>query len=159
MRNFESMAALAAHLAGATGLMRAVEHSALEHCARLVEEAAKEEIGTYQTAIGPFDAWAPLADSTEAAKASAGYPADAPLLATGALRNSIGHEVEGSTAIIGSTDEKMIYHELGTSKMPPRPVMVPALLRNKEKILEILGEATFEGIVAGQIVGSERLKL
>ncbi len=155
---FESMAALATYLAGMGGFLKTVEHSALENAAILVEKTAKEEIGVQQPAWGPFEAWQPLADSTEAQKAQKGYPADAPLLATGDLQKSIGHQVDGNTAIIGSTDPVMVFHEFGTEKMPPRPVLGPALFRNKEAIVELIGEGVVEGIVAGRIVGGERFK-
>lgn len=46
----------------------------------------------------------------------------------------------------------MEFHEFGTVKMPPRPVLDPALFNNKERIQRLLGRALVEAIVDGQIV-------
>ena len=79
MREFESITAFAEHLLVLSASIVAAEHNALEKVAVLIEKDAKEQIGHYQDAVGPFQDWAPLADSTEAEKARLGYPADAPL--------------------------------------------------------------------------------
>jgi HK97 gp10 family phage protein len=65
------------------------------------------------------------------------------------MRESISHQVSGLEAALGSTDPKMVYHEFGTSKMPPRPVFGPAAFRNKEKIKTIIGEAVVTGLIGG----------
>jgi HK97 gp10 family phage protein len=124
-------------------------HEGLEIVAQKIEKTAKAEIGTYQDAAGPFPAWPLLADSTEDRKAQMGYPADAPLLATGDMRDSIGHQVEGLEAAIGSTDPVMVFHEFGTSKMPARPVMGPAAFTNKAAIEKLIGAAVVAGLVGG----------
>lgn len=147
MREFSSLAQFAVHLAEREVATAIALRSGLEQVAVLIENTAKAEIGTYQDGIGGFPAWAPLAESTEAEKARLGYPSDAPLLRTGDMRDGISHQVEGLEALIGSPDQTMVWHELGTSKMPPRPVMGPAALRNKAKIEQILGMAIVGGIV------------
>jgi hypothetical protein len=43
----------------------------------------------------------------------------------------------------------MFYHEFGTLKMPARPVLGPAVLRNKEYIRRVLGAATVGGLIGG----------
>ena len=149
---FKSLGALALHLAGQEVALLASLHAGLEKCAKKVEATAKAEIGHYQSGIGPFPAWAALADSTEEQKAQMGYPADSPLLASGAMQASITHTTGALEAVIGSTDEKMVYHEFGTSKMPARPVMGPALLTNKEFIRRTLGAATIAGLIGGQAI-------
>ena len=98
---------------------------ALERVAVKVEATAKDEFGVYQDAVGPFPAWAELAESTQEQRAQQGYTPNDPLLRRGDLRNSIGHEVEDLTAIIGSTSEIMEYQEFGTATIPPRPVLGP----------------------------------
>jgi len=150
---FGDLAKLAAHFAA----LEAAEIKSLEHglkvCAEQIEKTAKEEIGHYQNAIGPYPAWSPLAESTEEQKAKKGYPANSPLLASGEMQKSIQNEVSALTAIIGSTDKKMVYHEFGTVRIPPRPVMGPAAYRNKEFILKTIGEAAMSGIVGGSLSG------
>jgi phage gpG-like protein len=147
--DFNSLGSLALHIAAQEVALLEGLHQGLEQCAKRIEKTAKEEIGHYQTGIGPFPAWAALADATEAAKSLAGYPMDAPLLATGEMRNSITHRTSGLETVIGSTDEKMVYHEFGTLRMPARPVMGPAVLRNKEYIRRVLGAATVSGLIGG----------
>ncbi|WP_027921493.1 hypothetical protein [Pseudomonas sp. URMO17WK12:I12] len=149
---FSSLGSLALHLVSQEVTLLASLHEGLEKCAEKVETTAKDEIGHYQLGIGPFPAWADLADSTEEQKAKMGYPSDAPLLASGAMQNSITHTTHVLETVIGSTDEKMVYHEFGTPKMPARPVMGPAVLRNKEYIRRVLGLATVTGLIGGSAI-------
>ena len=114
---------------------------------------AKAEIGYYQPQVGDFPAWAPLADSTEAEKARLGAPLGAPLLRHGGLYASFGHEVlSHDEGIVGSTDPTLIYHEFGTEKMPPRPVLGPAVFKSRKEIERILGRAVVAGILGGEVV-------
>lgn len=152
MREFESLGQFAEHLATRAVAVAVSEQKALKECAKLVEKTAKEQIGEYQPAVGPFPSWAPLADSTEAEKARLGYPADAPLLREGDLRDSIEHEVQGFEAVIGSKSDIAEYQEFGTSKIPPRPFIGPAAFRNKKKIQRILGAGVVEGLVGGDVI-------
>lgn len=151
---FSSLAQLAAHLATLPAVQVHELQQGLERCAVKIEKTAKDEIGHYQSAVGPFPEWAELADSTEQEKASKGYPVDAPLLRTGAMRDAITHEVNGLEAVIGAKDTDagkiLVYHEFGTAKMPPRPVMGPAAFRNKDFILKVIGRATVAGLVGGE---------
>lgn len=149
---FKSLGSLALHMASQEVALLASLHAGLEKCAVMVEQTAKAEIGHYQAGIGPFPAWADLAESTEEHKAKMGYPADAPLEATGEMRDSITHTTHVLEAVIGSTDAKMFYHEFGTLKMPARPVMGPAILRNKEYIRRVLGAATVAGLIGGSAI-------
>ncbi|KMN20302.1 phage protein, HK97 gp10 family [Pseudomonas weihenstephanensis] len=149
---FKSLGSLALHLAGQEAALLASLHAGLEKCAKRVEQTAKAEIGHYQAGIGPFPAWADLAESTEEHKAKMGYPPDSPLLASGSMRASITHTTSILEAVIGSADPKMVYHEFGTPKMPARPVMGPALLTNKEFIRRTLGAATVAGLIGGQAI-------
>lgn len=151
-REFNGLADFALHLAAIEVAVKVQTHRALERASRLVENTAKDEIGHYQNAVGPFAEWAPLADSTEEQKASMGYPPNAPLEASGEMRDNISHEIHGNESAIGSPDERMVYHEFGTSKMPPRPVLGPALYRNKDRIQKILGAALVSGLIGGEVV-------
>jgi hypothetical protein len=146
---FPSLESLAMHLtSSAVADLKNVKHG-LEASALLIEITAKAEIGHYQPAVGPFQEWAPLAQSTEDEKARLGYPADAPLERTLALHDSITHETEEWEATIGSTDQVMEYQEFGTDKIPPRPVIGTALYRNLKEIQRLIGNAAVSGFVGG----------
>lgn len=151
-KSFDSLTSFVMHLAAAEVAVHLAEHRALDQAARLIEREAKAEIGHYQPEVGPFPAWAPLADSTEKQKENAGYPANAPLLATGEMRDSIRREVAGNEAVVGSDEEKMVWHELGTSKMPARPVLGPAAFKNQEAIGKLIGAHVVSAILHGAVV-------
>ncbi len=119
----------------------------LKEVAERIEKTAKDEIGHYQAAIGPFNAWDPLADSTEADKANKGFPANAPLERTGQFRDTFKHEVENFVAVIGSTDERAPWFEFGTAKMPPRPILGPAVIINEKFIKRKIGLAVVQGMI------------
>lgn len=152
---FGSLAALAEHfMAETVGEAIGVQRG-LERAAALIKKTAKEEIGHYQEEIAMFPAWAPLAAATEEQKARMGYPANAPLLATGELRESIVHEVGVLEATVGSIDPVMEYHEFGTSRMPARPVIGPALYRNLDAVQRLVGEAAVAGFIGGELMAND----
>jgi len=151
-REFNGVLAFAQHLLVLKVAVREAEHKALEQALVILEDDAVGQIGHYQGAAGPYPAWAPLAESTEVEKARLGYQADAPLLREGDLQKSFSHQVNGDEGVVGSTSDVMPYHEFGTSKMPPRPVLGPALFHNRNKIDELLGRALVEAIVGGKIL-------
>lgn len=128
-------------------------HHGLEVASKLIQKRAQDSIGHYQDAVGPFPAWAPLAESTQAERSALGYTADDPLLRSGELRRSIEREVHPDHAVIGSKDEKAAWMEFGTSRIPPRPFIGPAAFRSKKEIHEILGTAAVRGICGGQRIG------
>lgn len=135
MQQFTSLGAFAAHLTRLAVEGPAVTYHATDTAGAIIEKDAKARIGYYQDAVGPYPAWAPLAESTELAKARMGAPPNAPLLATGEMFASIGHTMESiDKTVIGATDEKMVYHEYGTAKIPPRPVFGPAAFSSRTKI-------------------------
>ncbi|TAL01842.1 MAG: hypothetical protein EPO08_09130 [Rhodospirillaceae bacterium] len=114
----------------------------------IAAEIARDKIGEYQGAIGSFPAWAPLATSTVEEKTRLGYaPPDNPLLRTGELRDSIGTSVERAVptasvvAIVGSTSPIARYQEIGTTYIPPRPFIGPAMLEAEPAIADGLGTA------------------
>ena len=158
MKEFHSIAHFIEHVVLMDVAVVLELHHGLKKCAVAVEQTAKDEIGHYQQAAGNFPTWAPLADSTEAEKARLGYPADAPLLRDGTLRDSISHEVQALEARIGSTSDIMVYQEFGTNKIPPRPVLGPAAVRNKTKIERIFGESVVEGLLYGSGINMARLE-
>lgn len=117
----------------------------LKAVAEEIEHTAKEEIGTYQPSVGPFNAWDELAESTKADRVRQGYSEDDPLLRTGELRDSISHRVMGLAAVVGSTDDKAVWQEYGTEKIPPRPFIGPAYVKSFHKLTEMVGFAVLKG--------------
>jgi HK97 gp10 family phage protein len=103
----------------------------LEEGSILFENSAKQAIGTY--AYG----WPPLAESTIAGKAAG----DTPLLETGALRDSITHNVDATEAYVGTDLEYAKYQEFGTSRIPPRPFLGGAIAQEEHRIPEIVHKA------------------
>ena len=124
----------------------------LGRAAKMVQTDAKRRIGAYQDAVGPFSAWGPLAESTEAQKEAAGYSRDQPLLREGDLRDSIVTEHNAMEAIIGSKMEIARYQEFGTDKIPPRPFIGPAGYENHEKIVKIIGSCAMVGFAGGSAI-------
>jgi hypothetical protein len=105
-----------------------------------LEEHAKAKLGAeggqwrglFPSVAGApaFENWPALAPATIEDKLSKGFPVPSPLLRTGALRDSIGHNVE--TPQIGrvvvtlyATAEYAPFQELGTETVPPRPFIGP----------------------------------
>lgn len=110
-----------------------------------IKETAKEEIGVYQPAVGPFDAWAPLATSTKADRVRQGYTEDDPLLRSGELRNSIESEVVGLAAIVGTKSQIGFWQEIGTDRIPPRPFIGPAYVRKIDPLMKSIEHAISRG--------------
>lgn len=88
----------------------------------------------------------------------ASRPGEPPAIDTGTYRASIMNEVElsgtnvegrvgpdieyiAAKAAIGTDVNYGVHLELGTSKMEPRPHLVPALRRTKKKVVKIFKEA------------------
>lgn len=148
-REFSSIGDFLVHLAAAEVAVQAVSHRALDKAAEVIERDAKEQIGEYQPQVGPFQAWPQLADSTKEDRVRQGFTENEPLLRTGGLRDSISREVHQHQAVVGSTSDVMVYQELGTSHIPPRPVLGPAAFKSKQKIIDIVGRAVVHAIEYG----------
>lgn len=116
-------------------------HSALEKAAKIVETEAKRVIGTYDYG------WTLLAPSTLARKA-----ADTPLLETGELRESIEHRSDHRTAEIGSNNDKAVWQELGTVKIPPRSFLVGSLQHTADEVVETIGREIHGTLVGKALV-------
>jgi hypothetical protein len=110
--------------------MKHAKKEALEHVGALVEKEARSYPGSYQPG------WPALRPETIARKATG----DSPLLETGKTRESFGHIVQTSRdqVIIGSDEDTALWHELGTVKMPPRPLFSQALMTKTPQILTYL---------------------
>lgn len=158
MKTFEHIGEMIAHLAAMAAAETLALHHGLKKCAVAIEKTAKSEIGTYQGEIGPFAGWVQLADSTQADRVAQGFTANDPLKRTGGLADSISHQIDTLDAVIGSDSDIMVYQELGTDRIPPRAVLGPAAIRNKELIMRTLGHAAAEGLMYGSGVSLTKLE-
>lgn len=147
-----SLLEFALHLASREVAIHTAANAALERVAKRIEATAKSEFGVYQAAVGPFDAWPELAESTQEERVRLGFTENDPLLRSGGLRNSISHRVADLEAEIGSDEDVMVYQEFGTEHIPPRPVLGPAAERNHDAILTELGGAVVAGIIGGDLI-------
>ncbi|WDZ97986.1 hypothetical protein Herbaro_09455 [Herbaspirillum sp. WKF16] len=149
MKEFDSFGKMATHLLTLQAGMALSLHKGLDEVVTAIQKTAKEEVGHYQGAVGPFPAWAPLAASTQADRVRRGFTADDPGLRRGDMRDSIKKEVALLEGVVGSDDQNLVYFEIGTDKQPPRPVLGPAVEHNHEKIVKVLGAAAVRGILGG----------
>ncbi|MDB5965531.1 MAG: hypothetical protein JWQ72_2031 [Polaromonas sp.] len=125
------------------------EQQGLKAAAKIVKAEAKSEFGVYQDGVDGFNAWANLAEATVRDRIAKGFSPDDPLLRTGDLRDSVSYKVGGMTAVIGSTSDVMVYQELGTSTIPPRPVLGPALARKRSEVLQVIGNHAVGALLNG----------
>lgn len=149
---FESPLKFAEHLLKAAAAEPLALQAGLEGALKIIKRSAKQKIGHYQEASGPFQDWAELTDETKEDRLRKGYAEDDPLLRSGDLKESIVHEMEILEGVVGSKDPVMAYQEYGTPTIPPRPTIGPAAFENKEKIKAIVGMAAISGITRGSAV-------
>lgn len=118
----------AAHLTHMASELEGDKREDLERVGKMVETEAKSAIGTYKYG------WPPLAASTLAKK-----KADTPLLETGEMRNSISHAISGPNSVdVGSNNQKAVWHELGTTKAPPRSFLVKAAQTKEPEVVGLM---------------------
>jgi hypothetical protein len=136
----------------------------LELSARAVHPRLERDlykIGALQEALAAeyigreMPTWPPLAPSTISDKEKHGYPVPAPLLRTGAMRDSIRSEVEPLELelAVGSTDPVALWQELGTRRgIPPRPFLGLAAGNSLEYAADKLGETMLELLTPGDVL-------
>lgn len=139
-----SLGEFAAHLITMNADVKLAEEAAVVKGCKIVQRVSKGMLGTPQ----PF--WAPLKPETIAHKAKG----DTPLLETGELRASIemtaplneGGEIVG---YVGSDNPKAVWHELGTSKIPPRPFLSSAAMGRQHEINDMMAKMIFSAMILG----------
>ncbi len=155
MREFNSIGDFLKFFATRAEAMAEAEREALQWSVETIRDEAKHEIGNYQGAAGPFEAWAPLSDATLEGfhhplagyipgKVELGYaPPDNPLLREGHLREDINCLVEGRTGAVGSNDDVAVWQELGTPNamypIPPRSFLGGAAVRKEHTVVTAIG--------------------
>ena len=121
-----------------------VAHEVAARAADHIRDTAKAKLGHYQQASGPFGEWAPLAERTMKERVELGYTPDDPLLRSGALRDSIGVTLTGTSAVVGSTADYAPDQELGAGRIPPRPFLAPAAFEAKREIYKLAEEVVIK---------------
>jgi hypothetical protein len=152
MKNFKNLEEFYEFLTKVHQESRIFERELLKSMGELVESDAKRKFGEYQSMVGDYSAWAPLAEATMKDRVSKGFSPDDPLYRTGDLMNSIYNKVEIAARVVavGSDDPIMLWQENGTPDakhpIPPRPSLGPALFQNKAKIQKMASEMMFAWI-------------
>ena len=59
---------------------------------------------------------------------------------TGMLRNSITHDIRDNYAVVGTSIDYAPYVEYGTSEQPAQPYLNPALILNRQDIINDIVE-------------------
>jgi len=155
MREFASFGAFAAFLGELVLKQREAEVSGLDRAARLLQRRAKAKFGVYQPEAGPFVAWAELAESTKAERSRLGFSENEPLLRRGDLRDSIERQVEIDEAQVGSNDDRMVWQELGTARIPPRSVLGSTGIESADEVVKIVGDHVFMALAGEGVLGGE----
>jgi phage gpG-like protein len=110
--------------------LKKVEHAIIARACEMVCAEAKRVIGE------GYPEWPALSPETLARKMM-----NTPLLETGELRGSIEWNAEGNEGFVGSNLEKAVWHELGTSRIPPRPFLMGAAIRMEPLIHAMAAKA------------------
>ncbi len=106
-----------------------------------VDDAARQalEQGAVRLAAAVREALSAPAPEGHAAVAH-----DTPWRRTGALQDSISHQLDGDIARVGSSDPAARPQELGTARLPPRPFLAPVATALGGAIAEAIGTAVAE---------------
>ena len=146
-QRFTSIASFVRHLETRPAAMEKAEQQGLKLVGQLFVAECQALIGQ------ELDSWAPLAASTVIEKERLGYvgrvSATDPLLARGDLSLSFSYELHRHMVVFGSDDPVMLFHEYGTSKMPPRPVVGPVTAHHGKEGAELVGNY-MAGALAGR---------
>jgi phage gpG-like protein len=120
----------------------------IAHACEMVAAEAKRVLGT-----DGYD-WPALKPETLAHKMQPGM-----LLETGELRASIEWNSEGNEGHVGSNLDKAVWHELGTSHIPPRPFLMGAAMAMEDKIHKMAARAVMAVMLGKGLHSSEMAEL
>lgn len=124
-------------------------HEGLKRAALIVEKEAKRVIGTYDYG------WPQLAASTQEDRVHKGFTANDPLLRTGEMRDSIAHTVLEREAHVGSDEEKAVWQELGTDRIPARSFLAGAAMRKGPEVAAAIGRVMHGYLSHGGVIERE----
>jgi phage gpG-like protein len=136
-----------AHLKVVESNMKELGPAIVARACQMVCDEAKRVLGTHDYG------WPELQPETIARK----IRGDTPLLETGKLRESIQWNAEGNFGFIGSDSPVAVWHELGTSRIPPRPFLAGAAMHMEDKIHKMAARAAL-AVIAGRGLHSAELR-
>jgi phage gpG-like protein len=143
-----TLVGFAAHLGAIERDLDTVGPAIVARACEMVCAEAKRVIGE------GYPYWPALSPETLARKMM-----NTPLLETGELRASIEWQAHGLEGQVGSNNDKAIWHELGTSKIPPRSFLMGAALRMEPKIYKMAERAVVAVMLGKGLHGSEMAEL
>jgi phage gpG-like protein len=120
----------------------------IAHACELVAAEARRVLGTEG-----YD-WPALSPATLAHKMQQGM-----LLESGALRASIEWNSNGNEGHVGSNFDRAVFHELGTSKIPPRPFLAGAAMAKEDEIHRMAAKAVHAVMLGKGLHSSEMAEL
>jgi phage gpG-like protein len=126
--------------------LKKVEHAIVARACQMVADEARRVLGE------GYAEWPALQPETIARK----MRGNTPLLETGELRASIQWNSHGNEGYVGSNNDKAVWHELGTSKIPPRPFLMGAAIRMEPQIHAMAARAVM-AVMAGRGLHSSEL--
>ena len=137
-----SVLAFVAHLGTIEKEMHEASHLIVRRACQMIATEAKRVLGTegYN--------WPALSEHTK--KTQPGM-----LLETGEMRASIEWTAHGNEGQVGSNNDKAVWHELGTSRIPPRPFLAGALHQKAPEIVKMAGKVAHATIGPGGLHSPE----
>jgi phage gpG-like protein len=125
-----SLLGFVAHLHAMEKDMEELGPAIVARACQMVCTEAKRVIGE------GYPEWPELQPATLARKMMA-----TPLLETGELRASIEWSSHGNEGHVGSNNDKAVWQELGTSKIPPRSFLMGAAMHTEKDIHKMAARA------------------
>jgi hypothetical protein len=178
VKQFGSVRDFVRHLATLAPRVEVAISHGIREGGRMIQEEAQRAIGDYQPSVGPFPAWAPLADATlngakdlhghyHPGKVELGFsPPDNPLLRTGELHDHIELSIAHHRAVVGVPDETVgdgtrenpvrnigdvaVWLEFGDRYMPARSFLGRAGYVRGKHAAHAIGHAVFLAL-AGKV--------
>jgi len=129
--------------------MHDVGEAIVAKACQMVCDEAKRVLGTYEYG------WPELKPETIARK----MRGDSPLLETGELRASIEWTAHGNQGWVGSNNDKAVWHELGTSRIPLRPFLSGAAMHMEDQIHKMAARAVVAVLGGRGLHSSEMMEL
>jgi phage gpG-like protein len=143
-----SLLGFVAHLATVERDMHELGPAIVARACEMVCAEAKRVIGE------GYPYWPALQPATLARKMM-----NTPLLETGQLRASIEWNSSGNEGYVGSNDDRAIWHEFGTSHIPPRSFLAGAAMAMEDKIHKMAARAVMAVMLGKGLYGSEMAEL